>query len=368
MRKNRNGSATEDRLLLSLKGEDLITSATTDVMDLHKEAYFIYYELFPPYRKPVEENPKRYTLEEDYFYFSQSPKKIKVLLQDYFLNNHSQYRDRMYGSGESLARFFGSCALQLVTTGKVFYEIIWEEVEIEGKKYFLPGNFSYLPTHTMKAVCKGNKIAYYIQKYSLFTYLKNKLSKSYSFDKIDARSTFFKKDEILFLKYPLSKISPTYHSLGMLPKADYFSRFSLSWTQASAERDNHQLRLEVARYKNYLNEQKKSAYARARIRRLYNYLPIENNNTKITQYYDIYTCIRYLKYMNLIREYLVREFNDQVIKVFAEKNNLKHVPTLQYRGFMDNKVLNDALKSYKQGKLSYEKVVEEVISKYKLFK
>jgi hypothetical protein len=58
---------------------------------------------------------------------------------------------------------------------------------------------------------------------------------------------------------------------------------------------------------------------------------------------------------------LVREFNEQVLAVVAKKNGFASVPKLVYSGFLANSELDAALQGYKDGTLTFDQIVQQIV-------
>lgn len=358
-KKREKGYGMDDPLLSFIKGYDRLEMTTHDIMKLSTEVESIQNALFPLRDVPVPDQPGYITHECDYFSIRCGDPIVKKHLEAYFTNTHSWYRDGLYGYGDSVGGFLEMIAQQLLVTGDSFQTIDWDEVDIKNTKYLLPIDFGYLRNETMKVIRKNGVIARYRQKYSLFTYLKEKRFKDYD-DKIKPRSYEFEKDEIIYCQYPFSKKSPTAQSMKYLATIEKFWQFGLDQSKSGAEVENCYLPIEKARYTTYVREKRKYDLARSKIRTIFNYL-MDTNGPKMTQFYDIYTVIRYKKFLNDFRDYLVRQFNEQILSSVARKNNLPCVPKLTYAGFLSNADMDSALRKYTDGTLTFEQMIEQIV-------
>ena len=79
---------------------------------------------------------------------------------------------------------------------------------------------------------------------------------------------------------------------------------------------------------------------------------------KTTQYYDIFLVVRYLKYKNKLRAHIVNTFNDQILKLVAEKNNFPKTPKLVCNGYVNDEELDEKFEKYKSGEISHKDFVE----------
>jgi len=358
-KKREKGYVIDDPFLGFIKGYDRLEMTTRNVMELSTEIESIQYALFPLRDVPVPDRPGYVTHECNYFDIECSDPTIKEHLEAYFTNTHSWYRDGLYGYGDSVGGFLEMIAQQLLVTGDSFQMIDWEEVDIKGTKYNLPIDFSYLRNETMKVIHKNGVITGYQQRYSLFTYFKEKRFKDYD-DKIKPRSFEFDKDEIIYCQYPFSKKSPTAQSIKYLSPIKKFWQFGLDQSKSGVEVENYYLPLEKARYTTYAREKRKYDLARGKIRTIFNYL-MDTNGPRMTQFYDIYTVIRYKKFLNNFRDYLVQQFNEQVLSVVARKNNLICVPKLTYTRFLSNAEMDSALQKYTDDSFTFEQIIEQIV-------
>lgn len=349
----------DDPFLGFIKGYDKLEAATRNAMELSSEVQYVQYALFPPKDVPVADRPGYVTHERNYFSIECDDTVLKKDLEAYFTAEHSWYRDRLYDHGDSLGRFLEIIARQLLITGDSFRLIDWDEVEINKKKYQFPVDFGYLRNETMKVIRRNGVIVSYGQKYSRYTYLKAKKFKN-SDGMIKPRSFEFEKEEVVYCQYPFAKKSPTAQSIKYLPSIKKFWQFGMNQSRSYVEVENYYLPLEKTRYATFAREKRKHDLARGRIRTIFNYL-MDTNGPKMTQFYDFYTVIRYKKFLNNLRDYLVKEFNEQVLAVVARKNNFSSIPKLAYTGFLSNAELDSALQKYTDGSLTFDQVVEQII-------
>lgn len=353
------GYVFDDPFLGSIKGYDRLEKATWNAMELSGEVDSVRYALFPPRDVPVADRPGYITHERNYFGIECNDPALKNDLEAYFTDEHSWYRDGLYGQSDAVGGFLEGIARQLLVTGDAFHMLEWDEVDIRGKKYQFPVDFEYLRNETMKVIREHGVIVGYRQKYSLFTYFKEKKFKDWE-DKEKPRSFEFEKDEVIYCQYPFSKKSPTEQSIKYLKPIKKFWQFGMDQARSGVEVESHYLPLEKTRHTTYSREKRKHDIARGKIRTIFNYL-MDANGPKLTQYYDIYTVIRYKKFLNDMRDYLVHEFNEQVLAPVSRKNAFINVPKLTYSGFLSNAELDFALQGYTNGTLSFDQVVQQIV-------
>lgn len=353
------GYVFNDPFLGFIRGYDRLEAATRNTMELSNEVDLVHYALFPLRDVPVADRLGYITHERNYFSIECDDSALKQDLEAYFTDEHSWYRDGLYGQGDSAGVFLEGIARQLLVTGDAFHTIEWEEVDINGKKYKFPVDFKYLRNETMKVIREGGVVIGYRQKYSLFTYFKEKKFKGWK-DEKKPRSFEFEKDEVIYCQYPFAKKSPTVQSIKYLCTIKKFWQFGIDQSRSGVEIESFYLPLEKARCAVFAQEKRKHDLARGKIRTIFNYL-IDANGPKMTQFYDIYTMIRYKKFLNNMRDYLVREFNEQVLAVVAKKNNFNCRPKLVYSGFLSNTELDLALQKYINGTLNLDQMIQQIV-------
>lgn len=293
--------------------------------------------------------------DEKYLSITHSDIELKQDLNMYFIMEYRRYRDRLYNNHFHLGNLFNDFMQMLVIYGECFHALDWEEKDIESRKYWLPSNFRYLRTSTMsKRVNRKGEIVGFVQKYSPFA----KLSYDPSEKKI--RKFNFEKDEIFHVKYPLEGIQPVKRSMHLLKPILRFWDFGLerseSWSNST------RLKVVVAGQKRYSEEKRKYALARAEVRRNFHYL-LNIDDLTITEFYDIFLVRRYKKELNIVRDYFVEQFNQQIMVPFAAKNGLTEVPQLVLSGFMTNEEIDGYFNSYVRKKITSKKFIDEVVNK-----
>lgn len=349
----------EDPFLSYIKGFSGLDYLVRNITDLHKETFFVRSSLFPLQRSVSGSSNASNT--EGTFYIECEDSLVKNDLSNYLFDKYSRYRNSLYGNGDDLGSFFGTYASELMIKGIFFSEVVWDSIDIDGRTYTLPVDFNYIHPSTMGVVRKDNEVVGYKQVYSIITSFLRRKDYSYK-DLIKNRKVTFSTDQIFYGYYPFSSQSPAKESMRLLKAANRFMEFSLDTATAGAYPENHQLNIERAKYKSVRLEKVKATVARSKIRKIFNYIP-EAGDLKITEYYDIFTVIRYRKFLNKMRDYMVSEFNKQVVSEILRKNNLSVKVTLKYRGFLDNGEINKAFNAYKDGSLSNQDLIKEIVEK-----
>lgn len=345
------GAHLEDPFLSHIKGSSSRKEAARDGMSVYVEVDRMTHALFPVLQKPASK-PGYVTYHYDYFEIETKSKIVKTNLEKYFLDEYQRWDKKIYGHAHTLADFFEFIFRQLLVDGEVYYAFNWKKVNINGKEYYLPEGFHYLDPSTLSIRCKGSKIVGFEQKYSWWTVLTSTYFDFYNRD--------FKVDQVLYIKYPISSESPVQESLKHLSKIKKFWEFSLQQGQASIEPQNHELAIEKSRYTSFYKEKRKHDIARAKIRRNFYYL---YDNVHLTSYYDVYTVVRYRKYLNDMRDFLISQFNEQVMTRIASKNKIKGKLRLKIKDskFISNKMIESYFNKFKKRNITTNEFIEKVI-------
>lgn len=301
--------------------------------------------------------PERRRVDRKYFLIKHKNPILVNDLADYFLEDYSRHRDKLYGQYFGLTGFFSSIMHALVVYGECFYALDWEKKIIEERKYILPSDFRYLNSSSMFILHSiGRSIKGYRQKYSFFSRVRRDPA-------VDDMQDFnFKKDEVFYTTYPLDKDHPVKKSMGLLKPILRFWDYMLEEGEANAQAGDYRLDLERARFLRYSEQKRKYALARARVRKNFHHL-LDIDNLTITEYYDIYWVARYKKELNIVREYFVEEFNNQVLVPFAKKNKITPIPKLELKGFMSNSQIDAYFDDFKNKKIKVKEFIENVVNK-----
>lgn len=356
-KKRNQGLIMDDPFSSFVKGYDYLWAKARDAMDLHNEVSSVQSALFPFQSIAVPGRPGYTQLSRGYFNIESDDPVVAKDLNAYFLEENSRFRENLYGHDDSLGGFLQEVAHSLLVTGESYSLVTWDTISINGRNYCLPVDFGYVRAETMR---KGrDQRMSYIQVYSWFTYLKTKGLKDYD-GHTQPRVSHFTADEILYYTYPFSRKTPVQRALRHLEQVQKFWQFGLAQTRGSVEVESHYLPFERARYANSYNEKRKHDIARAKIRTVFNY-PLDTNGIKMTSYYDLFTVIRYKKYLNEFREYLVQEFNRQILESIVTKNHGMKGANLRLTGFVRNSQLDADLARYTKGEITFEQILESAI-------
>ena len=89
----------------------------------------------------------------------------------------------------------------------------------------------------------------------------------------------------------------------------------------------------------------------------------------VTVYYEVLAYAEYKKHLNIMREYLIKEFNNKLLPLVQKKNDIKSSVILEYKGFISNEIIDQALKRYQLGEIDVNGFITAIKDDYnqKLF-
>ncbi len=338
-----------------LRGYAKRKTTTRDAMKLSNET-LNHQNLFPLRSIPVPNKPGYVTHDYSYFRIRTRGKIIQRDMNNYFLNKYYMSRDKRIGytsQGDELGNLLNTAYAELVIHGISAYSVEWGEVNIDGKKYELPIDFSWINPATLKFNKNGEYFA--SQKYSWVS--------REAEDYFNYENHYFKREDILVFKHPTSfPVSPVGKSLKFVRDIQQWVRFSLWQGKASNEPGNHSLYLETARYKASEDVRRKESIARVRVRRIFK-LPIGDYGVGLTAFYEVYSYAEYLKQLNIARDSIITSFCEQIFKEVQKRNGIASQLELEHRGFTSNSKIDNVLNRFKKRGITASDFVEMVEDK-----
>lgn len=346
-RDNKKGYWFEDEFNSFIRGYYDYESTYRDAMKFSIEIDKVSHNLFP----------LRQNSDTTFFMIDHPNPGVVTDLTEYFIEEHSRSRDRLYRDHFHLGGLLNSIMHFLVLYGKSFQAIDWGKMTINDKEYIVPTDFRYLSASTISINHSSNgTIKGYRQIYSPFAGI--------NYDPTMKKVSEFKftPDEILYTTYPLGKEQPVKKSMSLLKPIQRFWAYTVEEAESRANTGNHKLELEKARFTTISEQRRKYGLARAKVRRNFHYL-LDLNDLSITEYYDIYSVARYKKELNKTRNYLIQEFNNQVFKPLAKKNKINPYPELKLQGFLDDNQIDEYFEKYCNGQIDVKEFIEQVVNK-----
>ncbi len=333
------GHSTDDPFLSFIKGHSRYEETNRDGMQFVIELRGVD-SLFPHTNNPSE-----------FFTISHKGKNIQRILNEHFISRQ-RYGDRLYGHTYDLGGFFGSLLQQSAIHGEHFYEIDWKIYD-DKNNLILVDDFRYLHSSTMhtKRDMSGN-ITGYSQRYSRISFKK----KTYGSD-LKNRVTNFEPTEILRIEYPFGSPHPVKKSLKLLKTTSAYWKFNLDYARSAGSKIGMPYSAEKAKYKDYSREIRKYKLTKAKISK--NFHQIDGmQDLSMTAYYDVYNVCNYLEFKMRARQFMVDEFNKQVLAPLAAKNNIKSKPILKIVGLSTESDVTELMKAFQDKVINYPEFIE----------
>ncbi|MBI2613316.1 MAG: hypothetical protein HYW62_00875 [Candidatus Levybacteria bacterium] len=347
------GTHFSDPFLEWLKGFTRKKLAIKDVTKLSNEVLSYRHELFPVRSVPMPENPGYVRYNRDFFTVRFHNEKVNKDLTAFF--SEDRYGRRIVSNeyGHDLADFFTMAFHGLLVNGVDVYAIEWDKVKINKRYYTLPIAFHWINPATLHINENDNK-RYLVQKFSSIS----KFIVSY----YEYKNHIFSKAESLIFNYPASA-SPVSESLKYLKKLSQGMDFSLIQGKANIEPKNYSLELEKARYRSSAQYWRQQNMTRVKVRRIFNQ-SISGFGVALTTYYEVYAYAEYKKHLNIIRDYFISQFNNQIMELIREKNGFATPLQITYQGFTSSDKIDSTFLKYKEGKISVDEFIDELKDSY----
>ena len=247
-----------------------------------------------------------------------------------------------------LAGFLTDVFSNILVFGKTFYPIDYGQVQDKKGTYWKISRIRWLPPETMKIKRKKGNVTCLYQQYS----------KSCK-DKRLCKKTAFTPDEIFFVEWIFTKelskgISPL---KSLIPHADRHLKFleiMTSKTFAMAHPQDHSLKVERARYASWDKEKKLSDISELIIRATIGTW----SNAPMTEYFATLRFAQSRQKIAIIREYLVEQFNIQVVSNLSKKNSLDEPARIKLKGYLTSEQIGNLISRYEKTEISQEEILK----------
>lgn len=333
-----NATHLEDTFKEGIKGYSKRRWTTRDAMKFHNEIYNYRRDLFPTRSVPSEKNPGYSTLDTNFFRIVSRQKTVERDMNTHFvIEKYGRNEGISYGAND-LSQFFMFILQDLLMHGISMYCMEWGDVRFVRKTYSVPLYLSYVNTATV-SFNRGKSEIFAKQRYSWLT---KKLNTYYTYNNHN-----FMEDETFLLTHPTHfPSSPLRESMSYIDKVREGSNFSLLQGEAFANPENHAMPIERARYDLSEKHWHAQYIARLKVRRIFKQT-VGGLGVNLNTFYEAYAFAEYKKHLNDIRNYLISEFNSQILARVKEKNNITEDIVLEYAGFTSNEDIDSALRSIK---------------------
>lgn len=335
----RKGNIADDPFLSYIKGHSRYDETNSDGMQFVIELRSVG-SLFPYTNNPSE-----------FFTIMHRGKNIERALNEHFISRSRSF-NRIYGHVHDLGGFFGYVLQQSAIYGEHYCEMSWKDYP-DKNNLILVDDFGYLHGSTMhtKRNVSGNVIGYF-QRFSRLALRQNN-----HYSDIKNRVTHFETNEILHITYPFGDPHPVKKSLGLLKNTSAYWKFGLDYTRSMGSKIKMPYAAEKARYKDYAKKMREYKLTKAKISK--NFHQIDGmTDLSMTAYYDAFTVCEYLIHKIRARQFMVDEFNKQVLDPLAARNNIKTPPLLKIVGLSTEAEVIELMKAFDGKVINYQEFIE----------
>jgi hypothetical protein len=250
-----------------------------------------------------------------------------------------------------LASFFEMLYKELLIIGQVFFQIDFLENSADDAAFtWSIRKIGWLPPETMKVKRQGGKIEKFIQQYS------DKFEKQNGNSRVE-----FCPEEILFVQWIFDGqkkkgLSPLIE-LDSLEKK-YLRIFDIMTKKAyiMAHPDDKSSGLEKAKFASWEKEKKLNEITQAKIKTKIGTVP----DYPMTDYYTIYKFAESRRRTAIVREYLLEQFNLQIIDVLTAKNNFHSKASISINGYLSSNDIRNLFEEFHKGKLAQKEILNQL--------
>lgn len=272
---------------------------------------------------------------------------LRQLLNDTVLR---QQFDGIYGQAYDLEGFLRMTLASLLVFGRCFYKIDWVEKDhnAHGKRWLIQ-RIRWLAVETMEVIRDNDQIHSFKQEYS--DHCGNKSVRGTTFT--------FEKDEILFVEWifdgdenkgvsPLKRLIQHSEEMGTA-----FEDMRLQ-VHAFSHPEDHSYKAERLRHTPWKEIRGELDQSRIKMQSSLGIIP----NAPMTEYYETYQFVKFRKRIARIREFLLSEFNEQIVTNIAKRNKFRESARINLIGYMSEGEIQDLFDSYKKKEITGEKLRE----------
>lgn len=253
------------------------------------------------------------------------------------------YGNNFYGLDNFLTDVFRN----ILIFGKAFYPIDYMQEQSPKGDFWKIRRIRWLPPETMKIDHSRGNVKSFSQQYSRDCK-----------DKKLCKKTLFLPDEIFYVKWIFTKglakgLSPLKLLISHAERHLKFLELMTNKTYAMANPQDHSLKIERARFASWNEEKKLNDTSELIIRAtIGTWL-----DAPMTEYYATLRFAQSRQKIALIREYLMEQFNLQVINILLKKNSLTKSPIVKLKGYLTSGEIDLLIAKFDKAEISQEEIL-----------
>jgi len=265
----------------------------------------------------------------------------------------STYLDRWarhsHGGAYSLEEWFRRSAHTLVVYGEAFYAL---DFTPNGGDYLAFDEPRWLPIETMRPEYWDGDLVGFRQRYS----------RRAEDERVRGARFEFEPEEVVWLKWPASLppgregASPVRTVIADARAIDRFREWSLLSSYSATYPEDKSLPVERARYADHDAEWRKMREHEASLFAALGVPQAFHRSIPMTAYFVAWELCQFGERVALLRDYLISQFNAQVMAVWAAKNSLPEVPRLSPLDYPSPGDWRSAFLQYEDGTRSFDEL------------
>jgi hypothetical protein len=255
----------------------------------------------------------------------------------------------LYGQSFDLADFLEGVFHSLLIFGKAFFKVDHSEKQTgQTGTIWTVQRIRWLAVETMKPIYDKSRIKRFAQQYSAKCEVKD----------LQGAKTEFLPDEIFFVEWVFDDdktkgVSPLVPLIPHDKMNIDFLQLMERQAYAIANPQNHSYRVERAKHTSWEKAKRANEISEIEMRAILGtalYAPM-------TEYYEAYYFAKIRKRIALIREYLVNQFNAQVVEPLCKKNGLTEPARINLVSYLSSTDIEDLVRKFQQGQVSNNEVI-----------
>ena len=256
----------------------------------------------------------------------------------------------LYGQAYDLEGFMRGVLQSLLIFGKAFYKIDWAEQDhAKNKTRWVVERIRWLAIETMYVVTDDGRIQGFKQEYSDHC----------SYEDLRGIKIEFGPDEIFFVEWVFDEernrgVSPLKRLIPLSKGMDEFLEYINLRIKVLHHPEDRSYAVERARFTPWEKAKKKNDQCKIKIQDALGIMP----DAPMTEYYDIHQFIKSRRRIAQIREYLVAEFNDQIVNRISKKNGFAESPRIKLVGYKSVSEIDELFGHFKRKEVSNKEVVD----------
>lgn len=284
---------------------------------------------------------------EKHFEIVSSSSDLRRFFSDILLGDQFE---GIYCEAHDLEDFLKSVLVSLLIFGKAFYKIDWTKQDYKkNETRWIVEKIRWLAVETMSVVKANNLVQSFRQEYS----------RHCSYEGLREIRIDFEPDEVFFIEWGFDGEAkkgkpPLRRSIPLVKEMYKFLEYINLRIKAEYRPEDRSYAVESAQFTPWEEAVKKNDQCKMRIQDALGVKP----EAPMTEYYDIYQFIKSRRKIAQIREYLLSEFNEQIVNRISKKNDFPESPMIKLVGYKSVSEIEELFDDFKNKEISSKEVMD----------